>query len=187
MEIRYFFDEVKETAIDIKKPIFADKELYNKFIENSKNVIAIDITPEGVKEIVNKLLSYNFLLHSQINFLDFLKDVDIDLEELQSQRNALQELTKIELSKKDKDIQNERIKEFYTNLPKFEYKVLKFRDRMIIGDTKTKPMEEMLNAFARQGWKVISMVENTWRQEGIVTGNSHGEILVTMERQVFNG
>ncbi|MDN6197849.1 MAG: hypothetical protein L0I98_07080, partial [Lactococcus raffinolactis] len=57
-------------------------------------------------------------------------------EELQSQRNALQELTKIELSKKDKDIQNERIKEFYTNLPKFEYKVLKFRDRMMIGDTK---------------------------------------------------
>ncbi|MFK5291419.1 DUF4177 domain-containing protein [Lactococcus lactis] len=96
-------------------------------------------------------------------------------------------LTKIEISNKDKDIQNERIKEFYTNLPKFEYKVLKFRDRMMIGDTKTKPMEEMLNAFARQGWKVISMVENTWRQEGIMTGNSHGEILVTMERQVFNG
>ncbi|WP_416411308.1 hypothetical protein [Lactococcus lactis] len=44
MEIRYFFDEVKETAINIKKPIFADKDLYNKFIENSKNVIAIDIT-----------------------------------------------------------------------------------------------------------------------------------------------
>ena len=64
---------------------------------------------------------------------------------------------------------------------------MKFRDRMMIGDTKTKPMEEMLNAFARQGWKVISMVENTWRQEGIMTGNSHGEILVTMERQVFNG
>ncbi|XOW25426.1 DUF4177 domain-containing protein [Lactococcus lactis] len=164
-----------------------DKQFKNSAVKLILEEGAIDITPDGVKEIVNKLLSYNFLLHSQINFVDFLKDVDIDLEELQGQRNALQELTKIEISKKDKDIQNERIKEFYTNLPKFEYKVLKFRDRMIIGDTKTKPMEEMLNAFARQGWKVVSMVENTWRQEGIMTGNSHGEILVTMERQVFNG
>lgn len=186
MEIRYFFDEVKAFAIKVKKPILADKRLYDTFLEKSKDVIALDITPEGIEVIVYKLLRYNFFLHPQINFKDFLKDVNIDYEELLLQRNAIKELESIESVKKESERKNEKIREFYSKLPKFEYKVLKFNDRMIIGDTKIKPMEKVLNAMAQEGWKVVAIVENTWRQEGIITGNSHGEIIVTMERPIFN-
>lgn len=185
MEIRYFFNEVKETSLDIKKPILADKEVYNRLLSESKSVIALDITPEGLSVIFDELFRYNFLLHSHVDFEKFLIDVGIDLIELKQQKQALKELEGIESIRRSEAEEFEKREKFLSTIPKYEYKVFKLLDTIFVGRTKAKQLENVLNTYGQYGWKVVSIVENTRDTEGAITGSSFGELIITFERQKY--
>lgn len=164
MELRDFFNLVKERSIAIKAPVFSDEEKLEEFLSVAKNVSSSDINLGGVQIVTEKILRYNFNLHRGTEFESFFEVSGIDIDLLQ------------EVGKK---------RELYSNLPHYEYKVVTIRDRVFFGDTRTDKVEEVLNIYASEGWRVISMLENTYKSEGEFTGRSHGELVITFERQAF--
>lgn len=60
-----------------------------------------------------------------------------------------------------------------------EYKVLSQKDKWFSAKFDPERLEEGLNAYAQQGWRVVSAVTATFRS---LTGNRE-EMVILMERE----
>lgn len=61
----------------------------------------------------------------------------------------------------------------------FEYKVLTSKDKAFTGRFDAASLEEVLNVYAREGWRVVSSVAGTIHG---VTSSSREELVVLLER-----
>lgn len=67
-------------------------------------------------------------------------------------------------------------------MPQYEYKVIKFQDTFFFAAADTSEIENELNRYARDGWRVVSTVTNDRKR--IFAGNErHMEIVVFLERE----
>ena len=61
-----------------------------------------------------------------------------------------------------------------------EYKVLSQKDEWFGGEFDPEKLEEAINAYAAQGWRVISMASASF--PGIFSGNRE-EMIILLERE----
>ena len=59
-----------------------------------------------------------------------------------------------------------------------EYKVLTQRDKFFLGKFSPEKLEEALNAYAKDGWKVIAITTS----DRLGIGNKRQEIIVILEK-----